>query len=203
MPAYFQVLVNQVLEDINFAFGYLDDILIFSPNMEQHLGHVRVLFECLRAADLKLTKCKCSFLKAHVQYLGHYILGQGLEPVSEKLEALVKMPPPGDITGIRKFLGFVGYYCKFIPRYSDVARPLTNLTRKDTPFQWTPLCQEAFEMLKGFLLEDQPYVLYTYASKYTWAGVLTQAYAHAVDGVEKEIHHPVTYVSGLFRGATN
>ena len=70
-----------MLEGINFAFGYLDDILIFSPNMEQHLEHVRALFECLRAADLKLTKRKCSFLKAHVQYLGHYISGQGLEPV--------------------------------------------------------------------------------------------------------------------------
>ena len=76
VPAYFQALVNQVLEGIHFAFGYLDDILIFSPNMEQHLVHVRVLFERLRAADLKLTKRKCSFLKAHVQYLGHYILGQ-------------------------------------------------------------------------------------------------------------------------------
>ena len=70
VPAYFQALVNQVLEGINFAFGYLDDILIFSPNMEQHLAHVRVLFERLRVADLKLTKCKCSFLKAHVQYFG-------------------------------------------------------------------------------------------------------------------------------------
>ena len=127
----------------------------------------------------------------------------------EKLEALVKMPPPEDVTGVRKFLGFVGYYHKFIPRYSDVARPLTNLTRKDTPFRWTTLCQEAFEMLKGFLLEepvlkypnpDRPYVLYTDASKYVWAGVLMQAYRHTVDGVEKEIHHPVTYVSGLFRG---
>ena len=209
VPAYFQALVNQVLEGINFAFGYLDDILIFSPNMEQHLERVRVLFECLRAADLKLTKYKCSFLKAHVQYLGHYILGQGLEPVPKKLEALVKMPPLEDVTGVRKFLVFVGYYCKFIPRYSDVARPLTNLTRKDTPFRRITFCQEAFKMLKGFLLEepvlkypnpDRPYVLYTDASKYAWAGVLMQAYTHAVDGVEKEVHHSVTYVSGLFRG---
>ena len=204
VAAYFQTLVNQVLEGINFAFGYLDDILFFSPNMEQHLVHIRVLFECLRAEDLKLTKRKCSFLKAHVQYLGHYISGQGLEPVPERLEALVKMPPPEDVTGVRKFLGFVRYYRKFIPRYSDVARPLTNLTRKDTPFRWTTLCQEAFEMLKGFLLEepvlkypnpDRPYVLYTDASKYAWAVDLTQAYRHAVDGVEKEIHHPVTYVT--------
>ena len=114
------------------------------------------------------------------------------------------MPPPEDVTGVRKFLGFVRYYRKFIPRYSDVARPLMNLTRKDTPFRWTTLCQEAFEMLKGFLLKepvlkypnpDRPYVLYTDASKYVWAVDLTQAYRHAVDGVEKEIHHPVTYVT--------
>ena len=208
-PAYFQALVNQVLEGISFAFGYLDDILIYSPDMERHLEHVRVLFERLRIADLKLTKRKCSFMKAHVQYLGHYISGQGLEPVPEKLEALVKMPPPKDVTEVRKFLGFVGYYRKFIPRYSDVARPLTNLTRKDTMFQWAPKCQTSFEMLKGFLLEepvlkypkpDQPYVLYTDASKYAWAGVLTQAYQHTIGGIEKEIYHPVMYVSGLFRG---
>ena len=96
--------------------------------------YVRVLFERLRVADLKLTKHKCSFLKANVQYLGHYISGQGLEQVPEKLEALMTMPPPEDMTGVRKFLGFMGYYRKFIPRYLDVARPLTNLTRKDTPF---------------------------------------------------------------------
>ena len=209
VPAYFQALVNQVLEGLNFAFRYLDDILVFSSSMEQHLTHVRTLFERLQTADLKLTKCKCSFLKAHVQYLSHYISREGLEPVPEKLEALVKMPPPEDLTGVRKFLGFVGYYRKFIPRYSNVVRPLTNLTRKDNPFQWTLLCQTAFEMLKGFLLEepvlkyskpDQPYVLYTDASKYAWAGVLTQAYRHILDGKEIKIYHPVTYVSGLFRG---
>ena len=105
-PAYFQTLVNQVLEGLNFAFGYIDDILVFSSNMEQHLTHVWALFERLRTADLKLTKCKCSFLNVHVQFLGQYISGEGLEPVPEKLEALVKMPPPEDLTGVHKFLGF-------------------------------------------------------------------------------------------------
>ena len=76
-PAYFQMLVNKVLEGLNFAFGYLDNILVFSRDIEQHLQHVRILFERLREADLKLTKRKCNFLKAHVQYLGHYISGGG------------------------------------------------------------------------------------------------------------------------------
>ena len=208
-PAYFQMLVNKVLEGLDFTFGYLVDILIFSKNMEEHLQHVRILFERLRQADLKLTKRKCNFLKAHVQYLGHYISGQGLEPVPEKLESLQNMPPPTDLTETRKFLGFVGYYRKFIPKYSDIARPLTNLTRKDIPFEWSKACQAAFEMLKEYLLKepilkypkpDQPYILYTDASKYARAGVLTQAYVYKEEGKEFSIHHPITYVSGLFKG---
>ena len=208
-PAYFQMLVNKVLEGLNFAFGYLDDILVFSRDMKQHLQHVRILFERLREADLKLTKRKCNFLKAHVQYLGHYISGGGLEPVPEKLHSLREMPPPEDLTGVRRFLGFVGYYRKFIPRYSDIARPLTNLTRKDIPFDWTNACQTAFQMLKEFLLKEpilkypmpeQPYILYTDASKYAWAGVLTQSYQYKENEKEYYIHHPITYISGLFKG---
>ena len=97
------MLVNKVLEGLEFTFGYLDDILIFSKNMEEHLRHVRILFERLQQADLKLTKRKCNFLKAHVQYLGHYISGQGLEPIPEKLKSLQEMPPPTDLTETRKF----------------------------------------------------------------------------------------------------
>ena len=142
--AYFQMLVNKVLEGLEFAFGYLDDILIYSKNMEEHLCHVQTLFECLCQVDLKLTKWKCNFLKAHVQYLRHYISGQGFKPIPEKLESLQRMPPPTDLTEVRKFLGFVGYYRKFIPKYSDIACPLTNLTRKDIPFEWSKACQVAF-----------------------------------------------------------
>ena len=119
------------------------------------------------------------------------------------------MPPPTDLTETRKFLGFVRYYRKFIPKYSDIARPLTNLARKDIPFEWSKACQAAFEMLKEYLLKepilkypkpDQPYILYTDASKYAWAGVLTQAYVYMEEGKEFSIHHPITYVSGLFKG---
>ena len=208
-PAYFQLLVSKVIEGLPFAFGYLEDILAFSANIKEHLEHVRILFQRLREADLKLSKRKCCFLKAHVQYLGHYISGSGLEPVPEKLENLKRMPPPTDITGVRKFLGFVGYYQKFIPRYSDIARPLTNLTHKDEVFDWSGACQGAFEMLKEAFLKEpilkypdpsKPYVLYTDASKYARAGVLTQSYQHKDEKGVKEIHHPITYISRLFRG---
>ena len=71
--AYFQRLVNEVLSGLTFAFGYLDDILVFSPDMGSHLEHLRLLFERLRDADLKLEKVKCNFLKRHIQYLGHIV----------------------------------------------------------------------------------------------------------------------------------
>ena len=89
-PAYFQRLVNEVLSEFTFAFGYLDDILVFSPDMETHLEHLRSLFIKLREADLKLKEVKCNFLKKHIQYLGHIISGKGITPLPEKLESIQK-----------------------------------------------------------------------------------------------------------------
>ena len=120
-PAYFQRLVNEVLSGLTFAFGYLDDILVYSPDMETHLKHLRSLFIKLREADLKLKEVKCNFLKKHMQYLGYIISGKGITPVPEKLESIQKMPPPKTPKEVRQFLGLKGYYCKFVPRFSDLA----------------------------------------------------------------------------------
>ena len=134
--------------------------------------------------------------------------GAGIEPVPEKLQALKEMTEPDCAKGVKIYLGFVGYYRKFIPKYSDIAKPLTELTKLDVPFVWTYQCQKSFELLKEYLLKEpilvypdtsKPYTLYTDASKYAWAGVLTQRYVHEIEGKEKEIYHPVTYLSGLFR----
>ena len=92
--AYFQRLVNEVLSGLTFAFGYLDDILVFSPDMESHLEHLRLLFERLRSADLKLTEVKCNFLKKHIQYLGHIVSGEGITPLPEKLDSIQKCYHP-------------------------------------------------------------------------------------------------------------
>ena len=209
-PAYFQRLVNEVLSGLTFAFGYLDDILIFSPDMETHLKHLRVLFERLRSADLKLKEVKCNFLKKHIQYLGHIISGEGISPVPEKLESIQKMLPPRNPKEVKQFLGLIGYYRKFVPQFSDLARPLNALTRKNTVFKWTSVCQESFELLKASLMTEPiltypdpslPYVLFTDTSKYAWACVLTQEKTHMVEGKEIKILHPITYMSGLFRGS--
>ena len=209
-PAYFQRLVNKVLSGLTFAFGYLDDILIFSPDMETHLKHLRILFKRLRSADLKLKEVKCNFLKKHIQYLGHMISGEGISPVPEKLESIQKMLPPRNPKQVKQFLGLIGYYRKFVPQFSDLARPLNALTQKDTVFEWTQICQESFDLLKACLMTEPiltypdpnlPYVLFTDASKYAWACVLTQEKTHLVEGKEIKILHPITYMSGLFRGS--
>ena len=145
-----------------------------------------------------------------VHYLGHLLSGADIEAVPEKLKALKEMAEPDCAKGVKIYLGFVGYYRKFIPKYSDIAKPLTELAKLDVPFVWTDRCQKSFELLKECLLKepilvypdtDKPYTLYTDASKYSWAGVLTQRYVHELEGKEKEVFHPITYLSGLFRGS--
>ena len=174
-PAYFQRLINKVLSGFTFAFGYLDDILVFSPDMTSHLKHVRLLFERMRAADLKLKEVKCNFLKRHIQYLRHIMLGEGITPSPEKVVSIQEMLSHKTPKEIKQFLGLVGYYRKFVPRFSDLARPLNALTRKDVEFEWTPKCQESIELLKTSLMTDPiltypdpnlSYVLFTDASKY-------------------------------------
>ena len=164
----------------------------------------------LREADLKLKEVKCNFLKKHIQYLGHIILGKGITPMPEKLACIKDMPPPKTPKEVKQFLGLIGYYQKFVPRFSDLARPLNVLTRKDVPFEWTPICQESFELLKTSLMTEpiltypdpnHPYVLFTDASKYAWACVLTQEKTHQIEGKEIKILHPITYMSGLFHGS--
>ena len=209
-PAYFQRLINKVLVGLDFAFGYLDDILIYSPDVPTHLVHMRQLFQRLREADLKLNREKCNFFKSHIQYLGHLISGEGIKPLPEKLESIKEMPPPTTPKEVKQFLGLIGYYRKFIPRFANVARPLTNLTRLDQPFKGADKCQASFELLKEALIKEpilrfpdpnKPYTLYTDASKYAWSCVLTQQYTHDIDNRQIVVNHPITYVSSLFKGS--
>ena len=202
--------MDEVLRGLPIAFGYLDDILIFSPDIDTHLQRIETLFQRLREAKLKLKESKCNFLKKHVQYLGHLISGEGIEPVPEKLESIKHMPTPRTPKEVKQFLGLIGYYRKFIPKFSDVARPLTNLTKKDIPYEWTPKCIITFEMLKNLLIQEpilkypdpsKPYALYTDASKYAWSCVLTQEYEYEIEVKIKQIYYPITYASGLFKGS--
>ena len=210
VPAYFQRLINKVIKGLPFAFGYLDDVLIHSPDIESHLQHMRILFQRLREADLKLKDSKCNYFKTHVQYLGHLVSGKGIKPLPEKLESVKKMPAPTTPKQIKQFLGLVGYYRKFIPKFADIARPMTNLTKQDVSFEWTLQCQASFEMLKDALITspilkypdpNKPYTIFTDANKYAWACVLTQEHEHEKDRKVFKINHPITFASDLFKGS--
>ena len=120
------------------------------------------------------------------------------------------MPAPTTPKEIKQFLGLVGYYRKFIPRFADIARPMTNLTKQDVPFEWTLQCQASFEMLKDALITspilkypdpNKSYTLFTDASKHAWACVLTQEYEHEKDNKIYKINHPITFASGLFKAS--
>ena len=201
-PAYFQKLINDVLKGCNFAMGYLDDIIIYSRSEKEHLEHLEEIFIRLKAAGLKLKLEKCCFFKRHIQYLGHLISADSIQPLPEKLESIAKMPAPKNPKEVKQFLGLVGYYRKFIPRFADISQVLTHLTKKDVEFKWTSECKNCFQILKEFLQQapilrypdpQANYTLYTDASKYAYAGILTQ-HNNGTD-------HPITYVSGLFRGS--
>ena len=209
-PAYFQLLINQVLESLSFAMMYLDDIIIFSNNEEEHLLHLEEVFYRLSKPGLKMKQSKCIFFKSQIHYLGHLISEDGISPLPDKLDSIKNMPAPKCVKEIRQFLGLTGYYRKFVPRFADISRPLTRLTRKETTFNWTPECQKSFKLLKSHLCGEpilkyadtsKPYTLYTDTSKYSWAGVLIQSQTMDIDGKSVTTDHPVAFVSSLFRGS--
>ena len=173
-PAYFQLLMNKVLKGLKFAMTYLDNIIIFSQDESQHLEHLEIVFSHLREAGLKMKRSKCDFLKSEIHYLGHLISPEGISPLPNKLDSIKHMPVPNSAKEIKQFLRLTGYYRKFVPRFADISRPLTTLTKKDAKFEWTSACQKSFELLKEALCGEpvlkyadtsKPYTLYTDASK--------------------------------------
>ena len=132
---------------------------------------------------------------------------RGFEPLPEKLKSIRDMPAPRTPKEVKQFLGLIRYYRKFVPRFADISRPLTKLTRQDVTFQWTEQCQKAFNHLRELLMEypilrypdpKQGYTLYTDASGIGWSGVLTQEFQ---DEKGKRKNHPICYVSGQFQGS--
>ena len=157
-----------------------------------------------------MKRSKCDFFKKHIHYLGHLISADGIRPLKDKLDSIRDMPAPCNSKEVKQFLGLVGYYRKFVPCFAALSRPLSKLTCKDKVFEWTQECKKAFTTLKEKLCAQpilqyadttKGYTLYTDASKYGWAGVLTQLHTTVIDGKAITTDHPVAYVSGLFRGS--
>ena len=120
-PACFQKVINDVLKGCNFAMGYLDNIIIYSRS-EEHLEHLEEIFSRLKPAGLKLKLEKCCFFKNHIQYIGHLISAEGIQPLPEKLESIAKIPAAKNQKEVKQFFGLVGYYRKFVPQFADISR---------------------------------------------------------------------------------
>ena len=163
----------------HLATAYLDDILIYSETVDQHLHHLQQVFDRLREHGMKLKLKKCSFLRSETTYLGFIISIEGIKPDLQKVEAIKSQPLPTCVREVRSFIGMGSYYSRFIPNFSEIVEPVIALTRKYAQFKWTDGCQSAFEYFKQSLtvvpLLAKPYTLYTDASNSCIGACLTQA----------------------------
>ena len=135
----------------DFINVYIDDIIVFSRTWEDHLQHLRLLMSRLEEVGLKLKPSKCHFAKREVEYLGFMVTPEGLKPTQRHTSSISSYPVPINLKELRQFLGLASYYRRFIQGFAAIAHPLHQLTRKDTPFNWTSACQQAFERLKSYL----------------------------------------------------
>mgnify|MGYP000385707961 FL=1 len=185
-PATFSHLVEAVFKGLNYSsvLTYLDDCCCFSPSWKLHLKHLSEIFDRLRQANLKANLKKCAFGQSSIVYLGHRITSDGIMPDESKVKAVSSFPRPNNVSTLRSFLGLSGYYRKFIESYAQIARPLHELTRQDTVFEWSPECENAFQTLKNKLLEapilgypdfSKPFKLWTDCSGQALGACLTQA----------------------------
>ena len=221
-PATYQRVMEACLGDLhlNICHIYLDDLIVYGRTFEEHLDRLQRVFQKLREAGLKLTPKKCHLFKGKVKYVGHIVSAEEIEPDPEKIQKAMDWPTPTSKEEVRPFLGFIGYYRKFVKDFSKTAKPLTNLlpptrrkgTRKkkdegDNPFVWNDSQEGAFQSLKSQLIKppilgypdyELPFELHTDASTKGLGAVLYQqqgehkrVISYASRGLSKsEQHYP-------------
>ena len=153
-PSIFQQMMDLLTKDTrDFAAAYLDDLIIYSDTWENNLQHLTIILQQLRKANLTVKPQKCQLGMAECVYLGHVIGRRVVRPELSKVEAIQAFTQPTTKKQVRAFLGITGYYRKFIPNYSTMAAPLTDLTKKNRPTKitWTWDCDSEFHTLKTSL----------------------------------------------------
>lgn len=202
-PGSFQRAMNLILHNLTWktCLVYLDDIIVFSSTFEEHLTRLEEVFQRLMDANIRLKLPKCNFCQESVPYLGHVVSKWGVATDPAKVERMVNIKTPQNVEDIGTFLGMTGYYQRFIENYAELTIPLRQLQKKNTPFIWTPKCQEAFDKLKE-MLSSAPILAYPDFSKrfrlqpdacqFSIGAVLSQ-----VGDDNKE--HPVAYFSRVLR----
>ena len=127
----------------NLSCFYIDDVIIFSDTFQQHLENLKLVLDRFRVSNLKLKPQKCEFGKKKIQFSGHLVSEEGVEPLPDTCKAVKNFPRPTNVKQVMSFLGFRGFYRKYFEHYSKIAIPLTN---SNVPFQWDESCQTAFEV---------------------------------------------------------
>ena len=201
--ATFQRLMNQLFKEelYDFVTIFLDDVLIYSQKLEEHLQHLKIVMERLASAGLKLKPSKCKLIQRAVSYLGYHIGADGIWQDEGKLSALSKWPEPTNTTEIRSFVGFCSYYRRFVKDFAGIAKPLHELTKKHQRFYWNENCQRSFEDLKNKLIGapilshpnyDRLFVLDTDASNNSIAAVLSN--------LDSNTENPLAFASRVLTG---
>ncbi|QRW04042.1 Retrotransposable element Tf2 protein [Ceratobasidium sp. AG-Ba] len=204
-PAVLQRMMNDIFRHLLgvTVVVYMDDILIFSEKEEDHAEHVKEVLKILRENNLYAKLSKCEFFVKKVIFLGLVITPEGISMEEEKIKAIMEWGAPRKIKEVQAFLGFVNFYRRFIAEFSKIARPLHDLTKKDTKFEWTQECQQAFEEIKKRVSQDpvlihpdpdKPFILETDASGIAIGAILSQ---RGEDGYL----HPVAYLSKSYNDA--
>jgi hypothetical protein len=184
-PAYFMNLMNKVfMEELDrFVLVFIDAILIYSETTEEHEEHLRVVLERLRLQKLYAKFSKCEFWMEKVAFLGHVLLAEGIAVDPSKVESVTNWEQPLNVTDVISFLGLAGYYRRFIEIFSKIAKPMTELLKNNTKFEWSEACEKSFQELKKRLtmapvltLPDikKDFVVYCDASKQGLGCVLVQ-----------------------------
>ena len=199
--ATFQRLMDVVLNGLSLqiCLAYLDDVIVFSRDLDEHLLRLRRVFERLQNAGLKVKPSKCKILQRQVSFLGHVIDSDGISTDPEKIRAVTDWPTPNSVRDVRAFIGLASYYRRFVQDFAAIAAPLHQLMRKNARFQWNSEHHEAFERLKRALVEapvlvtpneDPQYILDADASDTAMGAVLSV--------VIDEEEHVVAYASRAF-----
>ena len=196
-PGIFQRVMESLLQGLSGVIVYIDDILVAGSTEEEHLKRLDDVLARLEKAGLRAQKSKCHFMVSSVSFLGHRVDGDGLHPLSDKVEAVLKAPAPQNLRELKSYLGLLSYYSKFLPNLSSVLAPLYRLLRKDVRWKWSIEEKESFQRSKELLTSspllvhfdpDLPLVLACDASAVGIGAVL----AHLLpDGSER----PIGYAS--------
>lgn len=184
-PATFQRLIDRLKVSLNglVLFAYLDDIILCSLSFEEHIKELNRLFDRLREFNLKANIDKCSFACNEVKYLGHILTPNGIMVDPQKIMSIVARNPPKNVKELLSFLQTCSWYRRFVPKFADISKPLSQLTKKNATWSWKEPQQTAFDELKRLLTtppilkqadENLPFTLKTDASGYALGAVLIQ-----------------------------